>query len=163
MKPGSTPGQASTFLPFGDFAMTDSAQQAARFQNLATRLLRQARRLDEGSEMTSAQYSALSTLYNHPGIPLTDLARLEYVSHPTMSRIVAALDKAGWIARVTLPGDRRSHSLSLSEAGRSAYEKVYARRLHLISALLARLKPETVADLVLALEDLPALDSRQDT
>lgn len=132
--------------------------QAARFQNLATRLLRQARLMDQGSEMTSAQYSALSTLYSHPGLALTELARMEYVSHPTMSRIATALLKLGLVERQADAADRRTQRLSLSAAGRAAYERVYGRRLVLIRALIDRLKPETVADLVQALETLPALN-----
>ncbi len=131
--------------------------QAARFQNLATRLLRQARLLDEGSEMTSAQYSALSTLYSHPGLPLTELAQMEYVSHPTMSRIVTALARQQWVERTEDERDRRAVRLSLSDQGRAAYERVYAKRLALIGGVLGRLKPETVADLVQTLETLPAL------
>ena len=133
-------------------------EPAARFQNFATRLLRQARLLDEGSSLTSAQYSALSTLYSHTGLALTELAQMEYVSHPTMSRIVSALVKQGLVERQPHEHDRRALRLSLSEAGRAAYERVYARRLAVIGALLDRLKPETVADLLHALENLPVLN-----
>ncbi len=139
--------------------MSDPAEAAARFQNLATRLLRQARLLDEGSSLTSAQYSALSTLYSHPGLPLTELATLEYVSHPTMSRIVSTLIKQGLVVRQADAGDRRSFRLSLSDDGAAAYRRVYDRRLKLIGALLSRLKPGTVADMLAALEDLPQLKS----
>ena len=139
--------------------MADPAATAARFQNLATRLLRQARLLDEGSSLTSAQYSALSTLYSNPGLPLTELAVLEYVSHPTMSRIVAALIKQGLVVRQADANDRRAARLSLSDDGTAAYRRVYDRRLKLIGALLSRLKPETVSDVLAALEDLPQLKS----
>ncbi len=139
--------------------MVDTVAAAARFQNLATRLLRQARLLDEGSSLTSAQYSALSTLYSHPGVPLTELAVMEYVSHPTMSRIVADLVKQGLVVRQADAGDRRTTRLSLSEDGTAAYRRVYDRRLKLLGALLSRLKPDTVADLLAALEDLPQLKS----
>lgn len=135
--------------------MSESPDIAARFQNLATRLLRQARLLDEGSRLTSAQYSALSTLYNIPGISLTELAHKEYVSHPTMSRIVSALIKQGLVVRDVAETDGRVFTLTLSDDGRAAYERVYARRLALIGALIGRLKPETVADLLQAFESLP--------
>ena len=137
--------------------MVDQLEMAARFQNLATRLLRQARLLDEGSSLTSAQYSALSTLYSNPGLPLTELATLEYVSHPTMSRIVAALTRQGLVVRRADTVDRRSTRLSLSDEGAAAYRRVYERRLKLLGAMLSRLKPETVADLLAVLEDLPQI------
>ncbi|ESQ80678.1 MarR family winged helix-turn-helix transcriptional regulator [Asticcacaulis sp. YBE204] len=133
---------------------TDTSELAARFQNLATRLLRQARVLDGAGTITSAQYAALSTLYSHPDIALTELAALEKVAHPTMSRMVNGLIKAELVARAAHPTDKRTVSLSLTEAGRAAYETVYARRLAMMGAMLSRLKPETIADLVANLEGL---------
>jgi DNA-binding MarR family transcriptional regulator len=137
--------------------MTEPSDVAARLQNLATRLLRQARLMDDGSSLTSAQYAALSTLNSHPGLSLTELARLELVSHPTMSRIVATLIKQGLVERRGDPQDKRSTRLSLTALGRDAYLSVYSRRLALIGTMLSRLKPETVANLLQALEDLPQL------
>ncbi len=137
--------------------MTDHSDIAAQFQVLATRMLRQARVLDEGSTLTSAQYSALSSLYSSPHVPLTELAQLESVSHPTMSRIIAALIDQGLVAREKDLADRRASRLSLTEAGRAAYLRVYERRLKLIGAVLDRLKPETVADLLAALSAIPGL------
>lgn len=137
--------------------MSVSPDTVARFQNLATRLLRQARLLDDGSALTSAQYSALSTLYSHPRLPLTELARLERVSHPTASRLVAALARQGLVARDRDDSDGRSTLLSLSESGEAVYKSVYARRLLVIEQVLQKLKPETVADLLTAFESLPGM------
>jgi DNA-binding MarR family transcriptional regulator len=137
--------------------MTEPSDVAARLQKLATRLLRQARLMDDGCSLTSAQYAALSTLNSHPDLSLTELARLELVSHPTMSRIVAALIKQGLVERSGAAQDKRSTRLSLTALGRDAYVSVYSRRLALIETMLSRLKPETVADLLQVLEDLPQL------
>ena len=149
--------------------MSEPSDIVARFQNLATRLLRQARLLQDGSSLTSAQYSALSTLYSHADLPLTELARLEYVSHPTMSRLVAGLIDQGLVIRTADARDKRSTRLNLTDAGREAYRRVYGKRLALIGGLLSQLKPETIADILQALETLPAppkldaLDRPQDT
>lgn len=132
--------------------MADPAPLAARFQNFATRLLRQARVTGDGSSLTSAQFSALSTLHAHAPLLLTELAALENVTHPTMSRLVAGLVKADYVARLPDKIDRRAVRLSLTDKGTAAYRDVYARRLAAIEALLSRLKPETVADLLQALE-----------
>jgi DNA-binding MarR family transcriptional regulator len=137
--------------------MTEPSDVAARLQNLATRLLRQARLREDGSTLTSAQYSVLSALNSHPGLSLTELARMELVSHPTMSRIIGVLIKQGLVERRGDAQDRRSTRLSLTAAGRETYLSVYARRLALIETMLSRLKPETVADLMQALENLPQL------
>lgn len=137
--------------------MTEPSDVAARLQNLATRLLRQARLMDDGSTLTSAQYAVLSTLNSHPDLSLTELARLEFVSHPTMSRLISALIKQGLVERRGDVQDKRSTRLSLTSLGREAYLSVYSRRLALIETMLSRLKPETVADLMQALENLPQL------
>jgi DNA-binding MarR family transcriptional regulator len=140
----------------------DKAAMVARMQNAATRLMRQARLLDEGSSLTSAQYSALSTLYNHPDLPLMELARLEYVSHPTMSRLVTGLLKHGFVERTSDLTDRRSTRLNLTQAGRETYRRVYDRRLKLIAMMTAQLKPETIADLLKVMENVPQLGGPND-
>jgi DNA-binding MarR family transcriptional regulator len=142
--------------------MTEPSAVAARVQNLATRFLRRARLMDDGSTLTSAQYSVLSTLNSHPDLSLTELARLESVSHPTMSRIIGTLIKQGLVARHADTQDKRSTRLSLTPAGRDSYVSIYSRRLALIEAILQRLKPETVADLIQALEQ-SGLDGSQNT
>ena len=134
--------------------MSPSPEVVARFQNLATRLLRQARLMEDGSSLTSAQYSALSTLNSHPGLALTELARLEQVSHPTMSRTVRGLIGRGLVERSGDEEDRRGTRLALGPAGQRAYEAVYAKRLQIIGAVLAQLKPETVQDVLNAVERL---------
>ena len=148
---------AASLWYYGPTRMTDT-RTAAQFQTLATRLLRQARVLDDGT-LTSAQYAAMASLYAQPRLALTELAALEGVTHPTMSRLVTTLITQGLVARQADPADRRSTRLSLTDAGRAVYEQVYARRLKLIGTILDRLKPETVADLLAALSDLPALKS----
>lgn len=146
--------------------MTEPSDLAGRLQNLATRWLRQARLMDDGSTLTSAQYSVLSTLGSHPDLSLTELARLELVSHPTMSRTIGVLIKQGFVLRRGDARDKRSTRLSLSPSGRDAYLTVYARRLALIETVLSRLKPETIEDVLQALETLPpsrgGLDFPQD-
>jgi DNA-binding MarR family transcriptional regulator len=132
--------------------MNPSPEVVARFQNLATRLLRQARLNEDGSGLTSAQYSALSSLNSHPGATVTELARLEQVSHPTMSRTVGGLADKGLVERTGDPTDRRSTRLALSEAGQAAYRAFYARRLEIIAGVLGQLKPETIQDLLAAIE-----------
>jgi DNA-binding MarR family transcriptional regulator len=135
----------------------DKAAMVARMQNAATRLMRQARLLDEGSNLTSAQYSAISTLYNHPNLPLTEMARLEFVSHPTMSRLVAGLIKQGLVDRSHDLKDRRSTRLNLTAEGKATYQRVYARRLKLIGLMTDQLKPETLMDLLRVMESVPEI------
>ncbi len=134
--------------------MTKPSDVAIRIQNLATRFLRRARLMDDGSSLTSSQYSILSTLNAHPDTALTDLARLEGVSHPTMSRAIATLIKKGLVERHADVSDKRSSSLTLTASGRDSYFSIYSRRLALIEIVIKQLKPETVTDLLQTLENI---------
>ena len=142
--------------------MADPSDVAVRIQNLATRFLRRARVMDDGSSLSSSQYSILSTINAHPAIVLTELARLEGVSHPTMSRAIATLIKKGLVARHADVSDKRSSSLTLTESGRDSYLSIYSRRLALIEIVIKQLKPETVTDLLQTLENI-GLDPSQNT
>jgi len=49
-----------------------------------------------------------------------ELARASGVTEQTMSRIVARLDRSGYVARKAPASDARRHQVALTEAGRSA-------------------------------------------
>ncbi len=53
-----------------------------------------------------------------------DLARIAQVEAQTMSRTVDRLEREGLVTREPDPSDRRRHLLSITPAGRSAFEAV---------------------------------------
>jgi DNA-binding MarR family transcriptional regulator len=129
--------------------LDDETQQAAiRLQHLATRLLRLARSSHGKEELSSAQYSAMAVLYDRGPLPLVDLARAERVTHPTMSRLIAGLERRGIVERQSNAEDRRSRRVTLTETGRSLYERTCSNRVAVIGAILAQLRKETVAELL---------------
>lgn len=87
-------------------------------------------------------------------ISVVSLARLEMVSHPTMSRIISGLVRKGLVTRSPNPADKRSHSLALTAQGRQVYLAISARRIALFRALLHRLSPAAIEEIVDALDDL---------
>ena len=127
---------------------------AVKLQHLATRLIRMARSPAGEGGITSSQYSAMAVLNDKGAISLVALARLEGVSHPTMSRIVAGLVRAGHVTRSANPADKRSQLLELSDEGRDLYLAKAERRIALFRMLLSRLSPATVAEIVEAMKDL---------
>jgi DNA-binding MarR family transcriptional regulator len=131
-------------------------EAAARLQTLATRLLRLARRREGEGGIGSAQYSAMAALHAESPLPLVELARRERVSHPTMSRVVAALVRQGLVARIADERDRRSRFLALTGEGRAVYERISGRRIAVTAAILSLLKPESVADVIAAVETVAA-------
>lgn len=129
--------------------MDDETKRAAiRLQHLATRLLRLARSSHGKEELSSAQYSAMAVLYDRGPLPLVDLARAERVAHPTMSRLVAGLDRRGIVSRQDNADDRRSRRVALTGAGRDLYERTCNNRVALIGTILGQLRRETVDDLL---------------
>lgn len=121
---------------------------AVRLQALATRILRLARSANAEHALTSAQYSALAVLHERGAVSLVELARAERVAHPTMSRIVAGLEKRGAVARPADPGDRRMRRVDLTPEGRALYEQVAANRIAVTAAILGQLRPETRAEVL---------------
>jgi MarR family transcriptional regulator, temperature-dependent positive regulator of motility len=135
---------------------------AVRLQHVATRLLRLARAPEKAGGLTSAQYAAMAVLHAQPGISVVELARIEHVAHPTMSRMVAALVKAGLVARTADDADKRIQSLHLTDAGRSAYLSAAERRVALFRFALARLSPAATAELLALADEFAALaDAKQ--
>jgi DNA-binding MarR family transcriptional regulator len=129
-----------------------AADPAVRLQHIATRLIRLARAPGRAEGLSSSQYSAMAVIEASPGISVVELARREMVTHPTMSRIVASMAKAGLVTRVADPNDRRAQRISLTEAGRAAYLQAAERRVALFRMVLARLSPAARAE-VLELAD----------
>jgi len=134
----------------------DNDALVVRLQHLTTRLLRLARAPHGEIGLTSAQYSAMAVLYNQPGVSLVDLARVEAVAHPTMSRLIKGLEKNGMVQRVPDPNDGRSQLLSLSSKGMDLYRQAAARRIALFKTILAQLSPQTIAELTAAVEHVAA-------
>ena len=83
---------------------------------------------------------------------VVELARSERVSHPTMSRIVAGLNRAGAVSRTAKPSDRRSRTVELTDRGRELYEKICANRTALTAAILDQLSPTAAAEVLAAVE-----------
>lgn len=112
---------------------------------VAIRLLRQVRQEDDASGLTAARLSALSVLVFGGRKTLGELARVEQVSLPTMTRISAALAKAGYVKRTIDPDDRRYVYLEATGRGLTLLEVGRERRVARLSALLASLTSSELA------------------
>lgn len=126
----------------------DARQAAVALQAAATRLLRMARSDHAKSGLGSAQYSAMAVLYERGPLPVTELARIERVAHPTMSRVVAGLGKLGAVRKREDGADRRSRLIELTSEGRVLYEEVCANRVAILTAVLGRLSDGAVREIV---------------
>ncbi len=76
-----------------------------------------------------------------------DLARLEGVAAPTMTRMMDVLVQRGLVERNPDPDDGRASLLDLTEAGRVEMARVRAERARRLEALLEPLSPDQLNQL----------------
>ena len=68
--------------------------------------------------MTGGQVGLLVQIKDRPGIGMRELASLERMSVPGMSKFITRLEEAGLVQRAPVEGDQRRVGLSLT-AGRA--------------------------------------------
>ena len=125
---------------------------ATRLRIAVNRLQRKLRQQSLGG-LSPAQASALGTV-NRLGRPtLGELAALEQVQPPSMTRIVASLADAGMVVRETDAADRRSVRVRLTPAGARALERMRTAK----NAFLLRRLGDLSADEQRRAEDLVGL------
>ena len=117
----------------------DRAALADRLHSLAIHLLRRVRRGDDAAGLSAPRLSALSVVIYRGPISLTELAKAESVTAPTMTRLVQALVKAGLVEKSVDASDNRAVLLRATDAGRQRLDVARARRLAAIEELLSRL------------------------
>ncbi|MEO9238709.1 MAG: MarR family transcriptional regulator, partial [Jatrophihabitantaceae bacterium] len=84
-------------------------------------LLRAARRLRSqrvNTAVTLSQLSALATVGKYGPLSAGEIASVERVQPPSMTKILASLEAAGWVERAAQPEDRRQSIISITESGR---------------------------------------------
>jgi len=123
----------------------------------ALRLLRLLRREDAATGVGAARLSALSVLVFGGPCSLGALAAAEQVSAPTMSRLVAELEREGWLRRRADPADARATRLEATAAAKRLLERGRASRLDALSGALRTLSAEDRAALAVATGPLDRL------
>src|SRR3974390_649920 len=94
-----------------------------RFHHAAIRMLRTMRAVDEAGGFSGARASALSVLVFVGPQSLGDLAAIEGVKPPTMSRLVKAMQAKGLVDATAHAHDQRQIRIAASERGRRALMK----------------------------------------
>ncbi|MEP6661583.1 MAG: MarR family transcriptional regulator [Acidimicrobiales bacterium] len=115
-----------------------------------------ARRLrqDSSGGLSPSQLSALSTLGDRGAIRLSELAAVERVSPPTLTKIVASLESQGLVRRQGDPVDRRASLVRATPAGQAILRRIRGQRTAMLTRLLADLP---AADVERLREALPVL------
>ncbi|HLW16852.1 MAG TPA: MarR family transcriptional regulator [Actinomycetota bacterium] len=102
-------------------------QLASRLRLAVMRLARVLRQKAQ-DQITPSQLSALVSVERDGPVTHGELAALESVQPPTMTRIVAALEEQGLVEREADPADRRVSRLDITAAGRKLLEKNRSRK-----------------------------------
>jgi len=129
---------------------------AGRLRIAVNRLQRRLRQESLGG-LSPAQASALGSVSRHGSPTLGELAAIEQVQPPTMTRIVASLAEAGMVTRVADANDRRSARARITPAGERALERMRTRKNAFLVRRLGELGPDEqrhAAELVALLEHL---------
>jgi DNA-binding MarR family transcriptional regulator len=124
------------------------AQLASRLRVSVARLARRLRQEGSPKDTTPSQFTAMSTLDRLGPLTLGELAAVERVKPPTMTRIVSALEERGLVSKDADPVDGRLVRVGLTAAGRKAYDESRRRRDEWLHKRLATLNPddlETIA------------------
>ena len=129
---------------------------AGRLRIAVNRLQRRLRQESLGG-LSPAQASALGSVSRHGSPTLGELAAIEQVQPPTMTRIVASLAEAGMVTRVADANDRRSARVRITPAGERALSGCAPRKNAFLLRRLGELGPDEqrqAAELVALLEHL---------
>jgi DNA-binding MarR family transcriptional regulator len=119
---------------------------ANRLHSAAIHLLRRLRVRDLGSGIGPAQMSALSVLVFAGPRSMGELADAEQVRPPTMSRIVAGLERDGLVRRYQTE-DRRRVRLEATAKGTKILQEGRKRRVEFLALALQALDRSEISQL----------------
>jgi len=121
------------------------AALADRLHSLAIHLLRRVKRSDDEAGLSAPRLSALSVVIYRGPISLTELAKAEGVTAPTMTRLTQALVRSGLVEKSVNQSDNRAVLLRATPAGKHTLDIARAKRLAALEELLEGLDPEDAA------------------
>jgi DNA-binding MarR family transcriptional regulator len=136
---------------------TDTTAIANQLRPVLLKLNRELRREIHSLGVTGGQVALLVQIKYHPGIGIRELARLERVSVPGMSKFAARLEDAGLVERAPVAGDQRRVGLTLTADRHKVLRSVKSKRTAWLSARLRQLEPEQLEAIDAAIEPLAHL------
>lgn len=114
---------------------------ADRLHSAAIHLLRSLRVEDRASGLTGPRLSALSVMVFGGPITMSALAAAEQVQPPTITKLVADLEREGLVERTRDPDDRRVLRVRATAKGRELLQEGRRRRVARLAEAVAALPP----------------------
>ena len=141
---------------------TKDASLASSAARLRLGVVRTARRLrqeaaTEASGLTPTSTAALATIERHGPLTPSELADIERVKRPTITRTLGCLEREGLIDRTPDPDDGRSNLISVNAAGRERLRRLRGRKNAYLARRMRDLPAEDLATLERAAEILEGM------
>jgi DNA-binding MarR family transcriptional regulator len=118
-----------------------AVQLATLLRDAITRLNRRVRQARPVGDLTIAQLSALTSLELAGLMTPRELADVERVQPPTMTKIIGKLEERGLVRRTPHPTDGRQVYLAATEEGRAVYAQFARVRDEWLAQRLTDLTP----------------------
>jgi len=130
-----------------------------RAAHLRTAIVRTARRLRqeaaaETSGLTPTSVAALATIERHGPMTPSEIAEIERVKRPTITRTLRCLEREGLVDRTPDPADGRSSLVSVNRSGRERLRRLRGRKNAYLARRMRDLTEEEVETLERAAEIL---------
>jgi DNA-binding MarR family transcriptional regulator len=130
---------------------------AQELHSAAIRLLRSVRREDLATGMSPARLSVLSVLVFGGARTLGELAAIEQVKPPTMTRLVRSLERDGFVRCDPDPDDGRVVRVNPTSAGTELLHEGRRRRVDALAGMLEPLDARALANVAAAAGSLSEL------
>lgn len=136
---------------------SDEVAEVAHRLRLATARLARLLRQQAGTGLSPSQHSVLASIDVKGSLTLGELAAIEQVAPPTITKIVSKLEDDGLVLRTVDDRDRRVARVSISQVGRARLDQSRSRRDAWLTRRLEQADPADIARLADALDVLEAL------
>jgi DNA-binding MarR family transcriptional regulator len=133
-----------------DTSIADTASQLRDAIVRTSRQLRQEAATETG--LSPSATAALATINRSGPLTPSELAELERVKRPSMTRTLGCLEREGLIERTPDPTDGRSFLVALNDAGRERLVRLRRRKSAYLARRLRTLDPDEVETLTRAAE-----------
>ena len=112
-------------------------------------IVRTARRLrqEAGEHVSPSSVAALATIERRGPLAPSELAELERVKRPTITRVVSRLEEAGLVERTNDPTDGRAFLVSITRHGSELLRRIRTRKTAYLARRLGKLDPDDLAAL----------------
>jgi DNA-binding MarR family transcriptional regulator len=123
--------------------LTDSAARLRLAVVRTSRRLRQ-EAMTEATDLTPTSMAALATIDRHGPLTPSELAEVERVKRPTITRTLGCLTRAGLVERTPDPDDGRSALVAINAAGRERLRRLRGRKNAYLARRMRDLSPGDV-------------------